>query len=202
MKIFKLPKKVTLIFYTILCYVTNIYAVSNVIESEENKVVAENSFSSIRKAWLRNIEEYPISNIETSTYGVDAATSSDSTWHSSGSNIYFLEGNVGIGTTPQLGINLAVKGKILAKELIVDINIPGPDYVFDEEYSLPSLLEVETFIQEKKHLPEVPSAKQLEKENLSLSEMNMIILKKIEELTLYIINHEGRIVELEKNIHK
>lgn len=119
-------------------------------------------------------------------------------WQSSVPNIYFSNGNVGIGTTAQPGIKLAVKGKIHARELIVNLNIPGPDYVFEKDYALAGLPEVESFIRQNKHLPGVPSAKHIEKNKLSLSEMNMVILKKVEELSLYIIDHEDRISKLEE----
>jgi hypothetical protein len=94
-------------------------------------------------------------------------------------------GNVGIGSNADH--KLDVKGTIHAQEVLVDLNVPGPDYVFEPTYDLPSLNEVEKFINENKHLPEVPSARQMEEEGLNLKEMNLLLLKKVEELTLYII---------------
>jgi hypothetical protein len=90
-------------------------------------------------------------------------------------------GYVGIGTespdTP-----LAVKGIIHAQEVRVDLTgaVAPPDYVFEPDYDLTSLSEVETYIKENKHLPEVPSAKQMEEEGLNLKEMNLLLLKKLE----------------------
>jgi hypothetical protein len=74
-----------------------------------------------------------------------------------------------------------------AKEVKVDLNVPGPDYVFEKDYNLMSLEEIKAYIEKHKHLPEVPSAKEMETNGVNLSEMNMILLKKVEELTLHVI---------------
>lgn len=102
------------------------------------------------------------------------------------------DGRVGIGTTnPDQA--LTVKGKIHSEEIIVDLSVPGPDYVFEEDYDLPTLAEIEAFIKANKHLPEVPSAKEMEANGISLGEMNMLLLKKIEELTLINIAQQKEI---------
>ena len=97
-------------------------------------------------------------------------------------------GYVGIGTRNPTE-RLSVKGKIRAQEVKVeaDNNINWPDYVFSKDYKLPSLSEVEKHIHEKGHLPEVPSAKEVEKEGIALGANQALLLKKIEELTLYLI---------------
>ncbi|MFC5282638.1 hypothetical protein [Pedobacter alpinus] len=97
--------------------------------------------------------------------------------------------NVGIGTTTP-DEKLTVKGKIHAEEVRVDLTVPGPDYVFEKDYPLPSLIETQKYIQENKHLPEVPSAKEMETKGINLSEMNMLLLKKVEELTLHLIEQD------------
>ncbi len=105
-------------------------------------------------------------------------------------------GNVGIGTTSP-DQKLTVKGVIHANEVRVDLNYPieqGPDYVFNTDYNLLPLSEVESYIKANKHLPEVPSAKQMEEQGLNLKEMNLLLLKKVEELTLHLIE-----LEKEKN---
>lgn len=118
-------------------------------------------------------------------------------------------GNVGIGTAYP-DTKLTVKGVIHTNEVRVDINSPIqiPDYVFDSNYNLLTLSEVEKYITKHKHLPDVPSAHQMYEAGLNLKEMNLILLKKVEELTLYLIevkkasdeqalrikNLEGRIV--------
>ncbi|MFV1883205.1 MAG: hypothetical protein ACMZ7B_01750 [Balneola sp.] len=110
-------------------------------------------------------------------------------WDSGLSRTDFMvnrDGKVGIGTTnPDQA--LTVKGKIHSEEVIVDLNVPGPDYVFEEDYALPSLSEIEAFIKANKHLPEIPSAKEMEENGIILGEMNMLLLKKMEEMTLYMI---------------
>ncbi|WP_304064827.1 tail fiber protein [Pedobacter glucosidilyticus] len=104
-------------------------------------------------------------------------------------------GNVGIGTsTPDE--KLTVKGKIHAEEVRVDLNVPGPDYVFEQDYQLKSLPEIQAFIKENKHLPEVPSAKEMQEKGINLSEMNMLLLKKVEELTLHLIDQNKALREL------
>ena len=97
------------------------------------------------------------------------------------------EGNVGIGTTTPGSFKLAVNGKIWGQEVQVAVNNPGPDYVFEKDYALPSLESVQSYIDQNKHLPEVPSAKEMETNGINLSEMNMLLLKKVEELTMYVI---------------
>lgn len=103
-------------------------------------------------------------------------------------------GRVGIGTTnPQA--KLAVNGNILAKEIKVKTDISVPDYVFEPGYKVLSLAEIESYVKEHKHLPEVPSAKEIGEEGLDLAEMNLALLKKVEEQTLHLI-------ELQKTINK
>jgi hypothetical protein len=104
-------------------------------------------------------------------------------------------GSVGIGTNNTGTFKLAVEGKIGAREVNVTTTTPWPDYVFEKDYSLPSLEEVKKYIALNKHLPEVPSAKEVEANGVNLGEMNMLLLKKIEELTLYVI-------ELKKSVEK
>lgn len=108
-------------------------------------------------------------------------------------------GDLGIGTTAP-DSKLTVKGSIHAEEVKVDLSVPGPDYVFEENYPLASLDEIKAYITENKHLPEVPSAKEMEANGIELGEMNMLLLKKIEELTLHMIDMKKEINELkEKN---
>jgi uncharacterized protein YigA (DUF484 family) len=82
---------------------------------------------------------------------------------------------------------LVVDGKIRSEEVKVEI-INGPDYVFEENYELRTLQETKEFITKNKHLPEIPTAKEMEANGVDLGDMNMRLLKKIEELTLYQID--------------
>jgi len=105
------------------------------------------------------------------------------------------DGNVGIGTiNPQT--KLAVNGNVTCKE--VEVTLTGwSDYVFDEKYNLQSLEDVEHFIMNNGHLPDVPSAEEVESNGLKLGEMDATLLKKIEELTLHVIELNKRIKTLE-----
>jgi hypothetical protein len=117
------------------------------------------------------------------------------------------DGNVGIGTTAP-DAKLAVNGTIHSKEVKVDMNIL-PDYVFKPGYDLLTLDEVKRYIDKNQHLPGVPSAEQTEKEGLNLGEMNVVLLKKVEELTLYLLEKDEQlksdrkdISELKKQVEK
>ncbi|UOY08494.1 tail fiber protein [Muricauda sp. SCSIO 64092] len=115
-------------------------------------------------------------------------------------------GNVGIGTkNPDM--KLTVKGNVHAEEMRIDLSVPAPDYVFKEDYKLRTIEEVEQFIIENHHLPEMPSAKDFEQHGVMQAEMDMNLLKKIEELTLYLIeqnkqnqSQKARIEQLEKEL--
>ena len=102
------------------------------------------------------------------------------------------DGNVGIGTSAP-DAKLAVNGQIHATEVKVTATVPGPDYVFEKDYALPSLESVKTYIDQNKHLPEVPSAKEMEANGINVGEMNMLLLKKVEELTLYVIEQKEQL---------
>ncbi len=108
----------------------------------------------------------------------------------------FGNDNVGIGTINPTS-KLTVAGNINSREVKVSVDA-GADFVFEKDYALPSLQEVEKFVTENKHLPEIASAKEMQKEGINLSEMNIKLLQKIEELTLYVIEQNKRIELLEK----
>ena len=102
-----------------------------------------------------------------------------------GAGTNYFQGNVGIGTlTPSE--QLSVNGKIRAKEIKVEA-LNWPDYVFKKDHELLPLNELEMFVKKNNHLPEIPDAKEAEENGISLGEMNAKLLKKIEELTLYMI---------------
>ncbi|SHI31300.1 hypothetical protein [Aquimarina spongiae] len=107
-------------------------------------------------------------------------------------NPYGTAGNVGIGTTNP-DMKLTVNGNIHAKEVKIDLNIPAPDYVFAKSYDLRSIEEVKNYIKKHGHLPEIPSAQEFKKNGLLLAEMDMNLLKKVEELTLYTIQQQKEI---------
>ena len=114
-------------------------------------------------------------------------------------NIVNINGKLGVGTnTPDE--KLTVKGKIHAEGLVCDLNIPAPDYVFEPDYRLRTLAEVEAYIQKHKHLPSVPSAKTMAKEGVQLLALSMKLLEKVEELTLYTLAQQKEIAQLKKQV--
>ncbi|MEP1095925.1 MAG: hypothetical protein ABJG78_12490 [Cyclobacteriaceae bacterium] len=110
---------------------------------------------------------------------------------------------VGIGTqnVPD-GYQLAVDGKAVMEEVSVQLSGNWPDYVFEFDYDLPTLESVEAYIKSEHHLPEIPSAKEMEENGVELGTMNMLLLKKIEELTLYAIKQETTIKNQQTTIEK
>jgi hypothetical protein len=92
-----------------------------------------------------------------------------------------------------------VEGKLGAREVVVT-TAPWADYVFAGNYKLRPLSEVARFIQENKHLPEVPTTAEVEKNGNNLAETDALLLKKIEELTLYVIEQNKKIEALEQQV--
>ncbi len=107
-------------------------------------------------------------------------------------------GNVGIGTENFGTYKLAVLGNIRSTEVVVETG--WADYVFDEGYKLPSLSDVEKFIQKNKHLPNIPSAKEVEENGLHVGDTQKRMMEKIEELTLYLIEKSKEIEALQKRV--
>ena len=114
-------------------------------------------------------------------------------------NNLIVDNQIAIGTTVQSGYSLAVCGKIRATEVKVNAASEWCDYVFEEDYDLRDLSELDAFIKKNKHLPEIPSAEVVDAEGIEVSAMMVLMMKKIEELTLYTIEQEKRINQLEKN---
>lgn len=108
-------------------------------------------------------------------------------------------GNVGIGTISP-SYKLDVAGTLRACEIIV--NTTGADFVFADDYQLRPLSEVKAFITENKHLPEIKSAQEMQENGVGINELQIQLLQKIEELTLYILQQEERIKALETELNK
>jgi len=98
-------------------------------------------------------------------------------------NVVFGSGSI----VPAAGYKVSVDGKVICEELRVQLNAAWPDYVFAKNYRLKSLSELENFILQNNHLPNVPSAKEVEKNGFDVGDMNKRLLEKVEELTLYVI---------------
>jgi hypothetical protein len=122
-------------------------------------------------------------------------------------------GNVLVGKISQINTSykLDVNGSIRSNEVVV--NTTGADFVFQDSYKLRSLNEIERYVKENGHLPDIQSADEMKKNGLELGKINMKLLQKIEELTLYMIDFKkemdkmkeenqklrNKIVELEKD---
>lgn len=104
-----------------------------------------------------------------------------------GSKFYFHSGNVGIGVSDTEGYKLAVAGSMIAEEVVVKLQSSWPDYVFGSDYQLMPLDELEKFISKNNHLPDIPSKTQIKTSGINVADINTKLLRKIEELTLYVI---------------
>lgn len=130
-------------------------------------------------------------------------------WNSSNANLptvnwqandVYSAGRMGIGTAPSANYRLAVNGNIRAKEIIVESG--WSDFVFNPGYYLAPLEEVEDFVTLHKHLKDIPTEAQVRAEGIGLAEMNTLLLQKIEEITLYLIQANKRITELEEAVNQ
>ena len=150
-------------------------------------------------------------------YIENSSSNSPLIWGNFASDQLKFNGKVGIGGNSTTGFgnypstaggvnvstyNLFVKGGILTEEIRVSLATTWADYVFGKNYNLKPLNEVEKFINDNGHLPNVPSAKQVEAEGINVGEMAKIQQEKIEELMLYIIAQNKRIEALEARIGK
>ncbi|MCT4603599.1 MAG: hypothetical protein N4A59_11960 [Marinifilum sp.] len=118
--------------------------------------------------------------------------------------ILYVEGetkSVGIGTATTGTHKLAVNGTIGAREIKVEASA-WSDFVFEDNYQLKDLEEVESYIEENKHLPDVPSEKEVLENGIQLGEMDAKLLQKIEELTLYLINQNKQLMKQSNEIQQ
>lgn len=157
------------------------------------------NFSRASSTGTKNIFEIGGSDGEqyTSIYSVDGSTikiklSADGT--------SYVQNNLAVGTTNTQGYKLAVNGDAIFTKAKVKLFNTWPDYVFHPSYKLLSLKELEEYIKENSHLPGVASAKEVEQKGLDLGDSQAILLRKIEELTLYIIDQDKKIASQEKEI--
>ncbi|WP_338396071.1 hypothetical protein [Fulvitalea axinellae] len=113
----------------------------------------------------------------------------------------FRDGKIGVATSTVGSHTLAVGGSIGARSIKVEAS-DWSDFVFEEGYDLPSLGEVEAHIKAKGHLEHIPSAEEVEKDGVDLGAMDAKLLRKIEELTLYAIEQEKKLVAQDSTISK
>ena len=120
-------------------------------------------------------------------------------WLNNGNSVVYNDKNVGIGIENP-NEKLVVNGKIKTQEIKVDLS-GWPDFVFYDDYELPTLNEVEGYIKGKGHLKDIPSAQDVENNGVLLGEMNAKLLQKIEELTLYTIAQQKEIESLKEELN-
>tara|TARA_R110002096_G_scaffold435902_1_gene664129 strand:+ start:1678 stop:2634 length:957 start_codon:yes stop_codon:yes gene_type:complete len=118
-------------------------------------------------------------------------------------DVHLETGNLGIGTTSFVDgsdtYRLSVDGKVRAHA--IKVYTDWADFVFEKDYNLPTLIEVEKYILENGHLMNIPSAEEVEENGIELGEMNKLLLQKIEELTLYTIELRKEVDSLKKKIN-
>lgn len=143
-----------------------------------------------------NVQSFNSQEHKSNSYFLKAGDQSDN------SNVFIVkgDGNVGIGTTNTGSHKLAVEGSIGAREVRVYLG-EWADFVFEKDYKLPSLEEVEEHIQENGHLKDIPSAAVVAQEGISVGEMNARLLQKVEELTLYMIEQNKQIQALQSQVN-
>lgn len=111
------------------------------------------------------------------------------------------DGRIAIGENAKFasGYLLSIQGKVIAEEMLVQLNGSWPDYVFEKEYKLMKLPELKNYIEQNNHLPDVPAARDMQS-GIAVGNMNKILMQKVEELTLYILQLHEEIEKL-KNKH-
>jgi len=133
--------------------------------------------------YRENIEGWVLrADEEGNAYWTDPAMLNDDDWIISGNNIHRMDGTVGIGTNNTYGYKLAVNGAIITEEVTVKVSEDWPDYVFNSDYALLPLQQLESYIESNRHLPGIPTAENIQDEGLRLGEMERLLLKKMEEL--------------------
>jgi hypothetical protein len=114
----------------------------------------------------------------------------------------FIKDQVAIGTSKvDEGFQLTVAGKISAREIKVTTDA-GADFVFEKDYKLPTIEHVANYVQENKHLPDIPSANEMVKNGVSMGDMQVKLLQKVEEQTLYIIELNKQVQILKKQLEE
>jgi len=171
--------------------------------SMTSAIISANVLLSNSAPVIRNtIQNGTLKLMAGTTAGTDPSITLYGSTHTTIPRLIALDGNVAIGTTcVPSGYQVSVKGNIICEKLKVKPEGGNcwADYVFAPEYKLLKLNEVETFIAKNKHLPGVPSAAEVDANGVEMVEMDATLLKKIEELTLYIIDLQKQVDELKKS---
>ncbi|MFT4535028.1 MAG: hypothetical protein ACJA1A_001386 [Saprospiraceae bacterium] len=140
-------------------------------------------------------------NPSSTVFGIYSYTPVSDGWAMYAAGKAYISDDLRIGTQadPYSGLyKLILDGKMIAEEVRVQNSLDWPDYVFREDYKLLSLPQLEAYIQKHNHLPNIPSASEVEKEGILLGEMQIKLMEKVEELTLHLIAQQKEI-EILKN---
>ena len=178
-----------------------IATLGNITSYQVSGLTADTSYSFTVTTLDAAGNESPTSNSASVTTDADSGNSGGnsgtSVWSENNTTASYT-GEVAIGrSTVPTGYKLAVEGNVRAREVRVDTE-SWPDYVFSKDYDLPTLEEIQKHIQEKGHLPNMPSATEVEIHGVELGEMNRLLLEKIEELTLHILKLQEEIELIKK----
>ncbi|MGN7787276.1 hypothetical protein ACTJIJ_22270 [Niabella sp. 22666] len=146
-------------------------------------------FPDYYSGWTYNVGEMPVGTTEITNVPLQADVA--------------IQGKLSIGQTavPD-NYQLAVKGKIIAGELKIQNVGNWPDYVFDSSYQLMSLPETDQYIKTNKHLPDMPSAREVEAKGIAVGANQALLLKKVEELTLHLIQLEKKVAQQNEQIQQ
>jgi hypothetical protein len=139
-------------------------------------------------SWIKGIVTGPNTNTGSAmAFGVPTNTSDGTEAMRITSN-----GSLAIGTTDPLNYKLAVNGSAIAESITVKLHGSWPDFVFKAKYNLSSLADLKTYIDKNQHLPDMPSEAEVARNGINLGEMNKLLVKKVEELTLYLIEQQEK----------
>ncbi|TXN36140.1 fibronectin type III domain-containing protein [Flagellimonas hymeniacidonis] len=173
----------------------------NVNTHQVTGLTASTAYSFTATALDAATNESVVSNavsVTTDSSGGGSSGGGNSVWTET-SSVASYTGDVAVGTsTVPTGYKMAIDGKLITEEVKVQLSGNWPDYVFAKDYELPTLEEIQKYIKEKGHLPDIPSAKEVEENGIQLGEMNRLLLEKIEELTLYILQQQREIEQLKQ----
>jgi hypothetical protein len=177
------------------------YVGFNAVKGQENWSFSSNGTSNGGNITYGDIEgNYHILTVPTGDPGTNSQSLSDSEIAEHIRLSVTKDGDVGIGTINTHGYKLAVRGKILCENLKVQLEEDWPDYVFNKDYRLIPLQELESYINVNKHLPGIPSSEEIKEDGIDVSRMNAVLVQKIEELTRYIIDQQKQIELQQKQI--
>lgn len=167
---------------------------------EDVGIIIESKAPAYRKTFIQLRDESH--RISVGTGGAMSITAGAKPLSLEGSRVT-LTGKVGVNTNNDVpGYAFAVAGGIVTDEVLI-LNVEDwPDYVFGQDHQLMSLSDLKAYIDENSHLPEVPSAQDVEVNGVNVVEMQKVLLKKIEELTLYTVEQQRLIEELQAKINQ